>query len=83
MQKTSAAIKASKGKTFTYGPSCGTLYATTGDSTDYIHSAGKSDFTLTIELRDTGTAGFILPADQIIASGEEQWAGMRTMLTSM
>ena len=83
MQRTAAAIKASKGKTFAYGPSCATLYATTGDSTDYLHGPGRSDYSITIELRDQGSAGFVLPANQILPSGEEQWAGMKVMLTSM
>jgi murein tripeptide amidase MpaA len=83
MQKTAAAIKKSKGKTFTYGPSCATLYATTGDSTDYLHGPGKSDYSITIELRDQGAGGFVLPPSQILPSGEEQWEGMKVLLTSM
>ena len=30
----------------------------------------------TLELRDTGYYGFLLPADQIVPVGEEVWAAM-------
>jgi hypothetical protein len=30
-----------------------------------------------IELRDTGTYGFTLPANQIVAAGEESYAGQK------
>lgn len=42
------------GTTFTFGPSCSTLYATTGSSVDYIFGVGEADWSYTIELRDTG-----------------------------
>ena len=34
-----------------------------------------------VELRDTGRYGFILPADQIVPSGEETWAAVTTLAT--
>jgi len=73
-------IREVNGKTFTFGPSCGTLYATTGSSVDYIYGAGKADWSYTIELRDTGDFGFVLPPDQIRATAEEQWEGIQVML---
>ncbi|KAK5048241.1 hypothetical protein LTR84_005911 [Exophiala bonariae] len=76
----STVIREVGGKTFTFGPSCGTLYATTGSSVDYIYGAGKADWSYTIELRDTGDFGFVLPPDQIRVSVEEQWQGMQVML---
>jgi murein tripeptide amidase MpaA len=66
--------------TFTFGPSCSTLYATTGSSVDYIYGPGKAQWSYTIELRDTGDFGFVLPPEQIRGSAEEQWAGMGAML---
>lgn len=67
--------------TFTFGPSCSTLYATTGSSVDYIYGPGQSDWSYTIELRDTGDFGFVLPPEQIRPAAEEQWAGMQAMLS--
>jgi len=69
------------GTTFTFGPSCSTLYATTGSSVDYIYGVGNADWSYTIELRDTGDYGFILPPSQILGSVREQWAGMQVMLS--
>ncbi|KAK5952559.1 hypothetical protein OHC33_006605 [Knufia fluminis] len=69
------------GTTFTFGPSCSTLYATTGSSVDYIYGVGNSDWSYTIELRDTGDYGFVLPPQQIRGAAEEQWAGMQVMLS--
>ena len=76
----SATIRDVNDITFTFGPSCSTLYATTGSSVDYIYGAGKADWSYTIELRDTGDFGFVLPPDQIKPSVEEQWEGIQVML---
>jgi murein tripeptide amidase MpaA len=81
--KVSQAIQKVEGKKFDYGPSCSTLYATTGDSVDYVHGPGKSNWSYTIELRDTGNSGFVLPPAQIIGSAKEQWEGMKLMLSSL
>lgn len=80
---TARAIQAVNGKAFTYGPSCATLYPTTGDSVDYLHGPGGSDWSYTIELRDTGNNGFVLPASEILPAGKEAWAGMKVMLSSI
>ena len=48
---------------------------------DYIYGVGKADWSYTIELRDTGDFGFVLPPDQIGPAAEEQWAGMQVMLS--
>ncbi|KAK5660608.1 hypothetical protein OQA88_13172 [Cercophora sp. LCS_1] len=70
---------------FTYGPSCSTLYATTGSSTDYITDVSKAEFAWTIELRPTSSSGsgFVLPAAQILPSAIEQWAGMVYLFQNM
>jgi len=53
------------------------LYITTGTTGDwYYNVTSNASFGYTIELRDTGRYGFILPADQIIPQGEEIWAAM-------
>lgn len=70
---------------WTYGPSCSTLYATTGSSTDYITDVSKAEFAWTIELRPTSSSGsgFVLPASQILPSAIEQWAGMVWLFQNM
>lgn len=80
---TGNAIRAQGGTRWTTGPSCRTLYATSGSSTDYLVDVAGAEYSLTIELRDTGANGFVLPASQILVSGREQWAGMRYMLANL
>ncbi|KAI1435118.1 hypothetical protein GGR50DRAFT_346101 [Xylaria sp. CBS 124048] len=72
---TTAAIADVHGTKFTSGGTCATLYATAGGSNDYFTDVSPAEFAWAIELRDTGRYGFTLPADQIIPSGEESWAG--------
>ncbi|KAF2866137.1 hypothetical protein BDV95DRAFT_213132 [Massariosphaeria phaeospora] len=75
-----SAIRAVSGTGYTIGPACSTLYATTGDSTDYTDVPGNATYSYTYELRDTGTYGFSLPANQIQPTVRETWAGVVSML---
>merc|ERR1711935_1246394 len=59
------------------------LYPAAGDSCDWYKGDLGARFTYTTELRDTGAHGFILPADQIIPSGEEIWAGMEVVINTI
>ncbi|KAF2708495.1 hypothetical protein K504DRAFT_535085 [Pleomassaria siparia CBS 279.74] len=74
------AIRAVSGTSYTIGPSCSTLYPTTGSSTDYTDVTGNSTYSYTYELRDTGNNGFTLPASQIKPTVVETWAGVVAML---
>ncbi|KAI1290584.1 hypothetical protein F5Y03DRAFT_378189 [Xylaria venustula] len=65
--------------TFTFGPSGATLYPTTGAAPDHVYSIGRADFSYTIELRDIGQHGFVLPPELIRPSVEEQWAGQKVL----
>ncbi|KAJ4375924.1 hypothetical protein N0V83_001202 [Neocucurbitaria cava] len=78
-----AAVKAVHGVTFTGGPICNTIYQVSGDSVDYAFEVAKANYSMTVELRDTGTYGFVLPANQIVPSGEEMWAGLSYLLKNM
>jgi murein tripeptide amidase MpaA len=78
-----AAIKAVHGVSFDYGPICTTIYPATGSSVDYVNDVVGADYTFTSELRDTGNYGFVLPASQIVPSGEEAYAGVRYLLLNM
>ncbi|KAI0851185.1 hypothetical protein F5Y00DRAFT_230530 [Daldinia vernicosa] len=66
--------------TFTFGPSGATLYPTTGAAPDHVYSIGYAEFSYTIELRDTGRFGFVLPPEQIRPTAEEQWEGQKALL---
>ncbi|KAJ4336079.1 hypothetical protein N0V87_005659 [Didymella glomerata] len=78
-----AAVKAVHGTTFTGGPICNTIYQVSGDSVDYALENAGTKYSMTVELRDTGNYGFVLPANQIKPSGEEMWAGLAYLLKNM
>ncbi|KZL84080.1 zinc carboxypeptidase, partial [Colletotrichum incanum] len=78
-----AAIKAVYGTSYKYGPICSTIYKATGSSVDYVNDVVKADYTFTQELRDTGNYGFVLPANQIVPTSEETYAGVRYLLQNM
>ncbi|KAJ8116376.1 hypothetical protein OPT61_g2182 [Boeremia exigua] len=78
-----AAVKAVHGTTFTGGPICNTIYQVSGDSVDYALENAGAKYSMTVELRDTGNYGFVLPAAQIKPSGEEMWAGLAYLLKNM
>ncbi|CBX93159.1 similar to carboxypeptidase A1 precursor [Plenodomus lingam JN3] len=75
-----SAIQAVSGTPYTVGPSCSTLYATTGSSTDYTDVVGNATYSYTYELRDTGRFGFVIPANQIQPTVRETWAGLASMI---
>lgn len=43
----------------------------------------KAQYSFTSELRDTGDYGFVLPADQILPSGVEAFAGLKYLLSNL
>lgn len=63
---------------YTAGPIGPTLYLASGGSVDWAYG-DQGVFSYTIELRDTGAFGFILPADQIIPTGEENFAAIMAL----
>ena len=78
-----AALKAVHGTSFTAGPICSTIYQVSGSSVDYALENAGVKYSMTVELRDTGANGFVLPAAQIKPSGEEMWAGLAYLLKNM
>jgi len=59
------------------------LYIASGSSTDWAHGEAGIGFTTSMELRDTGLNGFLLPADQIIPTAEETWAFHITVIREL
>ena len=72
-----SAIYAIHGQTYTSEPA-NNLYLASGICTDWVYDGGGA-FSWTIELRDTGYYGFVLPADQIIPTGEENFAAISVL----
>jgi len=75
-RRVTAAITNVYGTAYQYGPSSTTLYITSGSSVDFTYWRGIK-WSFTIELRDTGTYGFLLPPSQIKPSGIETLAGWK------
>lgn len=79
----SNAIEALYGTQFESGPICSTIYQVSGGSVDYVQDVTKADYVFTLELRDTGNYGFVLPANQILPSGQEAYEGVKYLLRNM
>ncbi|NWR57098.1 CBPB2 Carboxypeptidase, partial [Bucorvus abyssinicus] len=63
-KKAATAIKRTTKKTYTPGPGARTIYLAPGGSDDWAYDLGIK-YSFTIELRDTGTYGFLLPPHEI------------------
>lgn len=60
--------------TYTIGPTATALYLASGASPDYVYDRFNAA-AYTIELRDEGQYGFVLPENQISATQDEGWTG--------
>lgn len=61
-------------KTYTIGPTATALYLASGASPDYVYDRFNAA-AYTIELRDEGQYGFVLPENQISPTQDEGWTG--------
>ncbi|XP_014230662.1 carboxypeptidase A2-like [Trichogramma pretiosum] len=61
------------------GPAAELLYPTTGSSDDWAKAVAGIKHAYTMELRDRGAYGFLLPASQIMPTARETWAGVRVI----
>ncbi|XP_073820582.1 zinc carboxypeptidase-like [Musca autumnalis] len=61
---------------YTYGTSAGAMYYAPGSTLDFAYNEADIKITYTIEMRDTGRHGFVLPATHIIPNCKETMAGM-------
>ncbi|KAI8894283.1 hypothetical protein BC833DRAFT_237569 [Globomyces pollinis-pini] len=75
----SKAVKNVHGTAFKVGSICRIIYQASGNSVDWAYTKGGVPFTYGIELRDTGSYGFLLPPKFIVPSGEEMVAGVIAM----
>ncbi|RMF85415.1 MAG: hypothetical protein D6744_01440, partial [Planctomycetota bacterium] len=74
-----AAILAVHGQTYVDQVSW-MLYPAAGTMPDWVYDTTGA-LSWTIELRDTGTFGFVLPANQIIPTGEENFEAIKVLTT--
>ncbi|XP_063524528.1 carboxypeptidase A4 isoform X2 [Pongo pygmaeus] len=78
-RRAAKALASVSGTEYQVGPTCTTVYPASGSSIDWAYDNGIK-FAFTFELRDTGTYGFLLPANQIIPTAEETWMGLKTIM---
>lgn len=55
----------------------------TGGSYDWAKGVAGIKYSFTMELRDTGNYGFLLPRDQIQPTGLETWAAINKTVTEI
>ncbi|XP_042877673.1 carboxypeptidase B-like [Penaeus japonicus] len=70
-------IRRTQGSNFAVGSSAKLLYPAAGASDDWALGVAKVPLSYTLELRDEGAAGFVLPPHQIIPAVNEAWAAMK------
>merc|ERR1712002_955087 len=68
------ALFAMHGKYYEVGCIPCVLYTAAGTSLDWALGVAGVPYVYSIELRDTGSYGFLLPPEQIIPTAEETWA---------
>nr|CAI5848415.1 unnamed protein product [Callosobruchus analis] len=79
-RRAAAAIAAAGGPRYTVGPAGSTLYPASGGSDDWAKGVAGFKYSYTIELRDTGRYGFVLPANYIAPTAKEALAAVRVIV---
>jgi len=74
-----SALRAVHGTEFTVGCIPCLLYVASGGASDWALGVANSTFSFSMELRDTGRYGFLLPAEYIKPVGEEVWEFHKTI----
>ncbi|XP_035705148.1 carboxypeptidase B-like [Folsomia candida] len=77
------ALRAVHGTRYSFGSTANTLYIASGSSMDWWKGVVGVPYSYTLELRDYGLFGFLLPAYQIIPTAEETWAGIQASLLAI
>ncbi|KAL9959742.1 hypothetical protein ACROYT_G033097 [Oculina patagonica] len=77
------AITRKHGTRFQYGSSAALLYPAAGGSEDWTYGKLGVEYSFSVELRDEGRYGFLLPANQIIPTGEETFEGLKALVSAM
>ncbi|XP_034669016.1 zinc carboxypeptidase [Drosophila subobscura] len=68
------------GTAYRYGSTADVLYVATGTSVDWVFNELNKKVAFTIEYRDQGRYGFILPPVQILPNCQELMAGMLALI---
>ncbi|XP_017694725.1 PREDICTED: carboxypeptidase A1-like [Lepidothrix coronata] len=63
------------GTKYTFGSIADTIYTAAGTTVDWAYDQGVK-YSFTLELRDTGRHGFLLPSSQILPTATETWPAL-------
>ncbi|CAG9761715.1 unnamed protein product [Ceutorhynchus assimilis] len=72
-------LEAKYGTRYVVGNIAETIYVATGGSMDWVKHKFGTPIAYTYELRDTGTNGFLLPANQIIPTADETLISIKSI----
>lgn len=78
-----SAIQQAGGPAYTLGSSGRTLYPAAGGSDDWAKGVMGIKYAYTIELRDNGRFGFVLPASYINPTAKEAYAAIRAIVSGI
>ncbi|XP_071446225.1 zinc carboxypeptidase-like [Hetaerina americana] len=81
-QKVAQSLASRYGTVYTAGNIVDTLYVASGSNLDWVKGVFNTTYPYVFELRDTGDHGFLLPASQILPSGEETFDALITLAQS-
>jgi len=80
-REAAAQLRSWYGTVYTVGPIYSTIYPASGSSADFAYTNARIPFSYAPELRPiANNPGFLLPASQIIPSGEETFAALKVWL---
>ncbi|KAL1465084.1 hypothetical protein WDU94_004679 [Cyamophila willieti] len=77
------AMRLTGGGAYTVGNSAQLLYPAAGASDDWAKGVAKIKYAYTIELRDKGKYGFLLPASNILPVGKESLAAVKAIASEI
>ncbi|XP_046994559.1 zinc carboxypeptidase-like [Schistocerca americana] len=80
VEKSAQALASRYGTQYTVGSIVNAIYAAAGSSIDWAMGQLGLRYAFVWELRDTGSYGFLLPADQIIPTSEETFDSILSIL---
>lgn len=76
-------IKKTTGETYGVGTIPKLMYKVSGNAIDWTYDEVKVKVSFAVELRDTGTHGFLLPPEQIQPTATEVWNAMQVVFNNM
>lgn len=77
------AVKAATGAQYSVKNSAGDLYLASGATDDWAMAMLGTKYVYTLELRDTGGSGFLLPEAKIVPCSEEVWYGLTEVIKNI